>query len=299
MKLWALSLGVLTVIGLGPSHEAQGNPLSVPLGEADLLGKLQEFSAEHAALKQRIELRGRSYVRLIRLGLLPVSDGFAGFVDHAQRAELMGRLLARDIARQGELERQAKALEAAIGSWRGRPEQALSAQSGYRRSQEAILAAQEREAAFRRAFDGKPTDHTTVYGSVGTGPLPERFVELKGRLTFPVEGQTRVRSVASGDEYGPGLMFQVEAGNLPRAVYRGRVIMIGDYGDLGRGVIIEHGDGYSTVTANLKTVFVEAGASVSAGTALGELQSKRGETELYLELRHAGLAVAPAEWFGL
>lgn len=285
-------------LGLGPSVEAQGNAQFGGLGEAQIHAKMQEYVAQQAALTERIQTRGRSYVRLIRLGLLPVSDGFAGFIDHAQRAELMRRLLAQDLARLTELRSQAQALEAALASFRNPRTAPLDSLSGYRRSQEAILAAQEREAAFLRAFDGKKSDHTTVYGSVGTGPLPASFKELRGRLTFPVEGRTRVRPVNAGDEYGPGLKFQVEAGNLPRAVFRGKVIMVGDYGDLGSAVIIEHGDGYSTLTANLNKVFVEAGASVTAGTALGELRSGT-ETELYFELRQDGLAVTPAEWFGL
>src|SRR6185503_16019327 len=65
------------------------------------------------------------------------------------------------------------------------------------RSHTAILAAEEREAAFRRAFLGTADTgpHTAVYGSgTGFGPadpsdLSRGFAGLKGRLPFPIEGR--------------------------------------------------------------------------------------------------------------
>ena len=168
------------------------------------------------------------------------------------------------------------------------------------RSQDAILAAQERDEAFLRAF-GNPTyndDHTTVYGSVSAKAEADRFGQLKGRLAFPIEGRSRVKDWRPEDR-GPGLKFTVKRGTLPRAVFQGRVVMVGDFGSLGQAVVIDHGHGYSTVSANLTEVFVEAGARVRAGKVLGELKTQGAEGSLYFELRRQGAPIAPAEWFGI
>ncbi len=300
MRRWWPAFGLLAISVVALPRDAGGEQSltgALPQGELGLRSQLKRINQRVLELDRLVEMRGRAYVRLVRLGVLPMSQGFDGFVSHAQRAELMRRSLIKDLKERLQLIRRQAQLNELLAESGGR---ALSTISVDRRSQDAILAAEEREAAFRQAF-GEPSEsaqHTTVFGSFEGMAEAKRFDDLKGKLTFPVEGRARVADWEP-EGRGPGLRFEVGPNTLPRAVYRGKVVMVGDYGELGQAVVIDHGHGYSTVTANLEETFVEAGVRVKAGAALGKLKSEHADSALYFELRHQGFAVAPAEWFGL
>jgi septal ring factor EnvC (AmiA/AmiB activator) len=64
-------------------------------------------------------------------------------------------------------------------------------------------------------------------------------------------------------------------------------------------VILDHGEGYFSVSAGLAKPLVRVGQDVSAGTKLGELEDSGRGSALYFELRLAGDPVNPSEWFGI
>jgi septal ring factor EnvC (AmiA/AmiB activator) len=249
----------------------------------------------------RATSQGRAYVRLVRLGLLPLSDGFSGFIQHANRVESLRRALARDVGRVAELEAQVNATREHLKQMRATRERLLRQVNDYQRSREAVLAAEEREAAYQRAFGtSSRTRHAAVYGAPASDVRARSFLELKGHMPFPVAGRAEVRETEPSAERGPGLQMLIEVGALARCVYKGRVVLIGDYSDLGKAVIVEHGSGYSTVYAHLGKVLVEVGDQVAAGAELGELApGTDGRGMLHFEVRHDGLALLPAEWLGL
>jgi septal ring factor EnvC (AmiA/AmiB activator) len=100
------------------------------------------------------------------------------------------------------------------------------------------------------------------------------------------------------DAVGPGVFIAVDPGALVSAVHAGRVVLTGDYGELGRSVVIDHGDGYSTLSAQLGVVTVDVGDTLEAGDSIGTLASD-AQGNLYFEVRHGGVALEPSEWFGL
>jgi septal ring factor EnvC (AmiA/AmiB activator) len=92
----------------------------------------------------------------------------------------------------------------------------------------------------------------------------------------------------------------VEVGTIARSVFRGRVVLIGDYSDLGQAVVIDHGGGYSSLFGHLQRILVQVGDQVAAGAEVAELAaSKDGRSMLHFEVRHDGVAQLPAEWLGL
>jgi septal ring factor EnvC (AmiA/AmiB activator) len=107
-----------------------------------------------------------------------------------------------------------------------------------------------------------------------------------------------VRPVRLPDAIGPGVFIAVDAGALVSAVQPGRVVLTGDYGELGRSVVVDHGEGYSTLSARLGVVTVEVGDTLDAGDSIGTL-SPEASGNLYFEVRHGGVALPPGEWFGL
>ena len=84
-----------------------------------------------------------------------------------------------------------------------------------------------------------------------------------------------------------------------QAVYAGRVVFADKYADYGQTVILDHGEGYFTVSAGLASPSVRVGQDLSAGTKIGEVTDSGRGAALYFELRLTGDPVNPSEWFGI
>jgi murein hydrolase activator len=314
MKHW-LVLGACGV-GLVLANPSASSP-SAPEPEADgakefgaavaesrenfTTSRVEELALEQRRLERGTIQRGRAYVQMLRSGLLPLSGGFEQMLRHIHRAERLGHALSRDVARRAQLEREQRELEAGIKELRHR--RALLAQNleDYELSRDAILAARDREAAFQRAFSQgfEADDHTAIYAApLASANLAPLFADAKGRLPLPVAGRAEVRAVVLPDALGPGVFIAVQPGAQVKTVFGGKVVLTGEYGELGRSVVIDHGDGFSTLSGSLGSVTVEVGETLAAGEAIGAL-SERGDGNLYFEVRQAGSAVEPAAWFGL
>ena len=267
--------------------------------ELERLGK--ESDAAHA----RTVTRGRVYVRLARAGLLPVGGGFEALVDHAVKLERLRSAIGRDealerdlSARRVTLGRQLVDLEARRSTLETEV-QAMSAAQG------ALLSEQDRADAFTRAFSNSVgSAHTAVYGA-GVGPSESAagsggFAALKGRLPFPITGRSEIRSAQRAGSEGPGLEMFAPAGSVVRTVHAGRVAFADTYASYGKTVILDHGGGYYTVSANLGAIDVKVGDDLPFGSRIGTVgSSDDGAARLYFEIRIGTSTVAPADWFGI
>lgn len=318
----------LLLPALAPAASPQG-PLPKPatladidhamsdLGERehDLQTRLERAKLEADQLHARSVARGRAYVRIARSGLLPVSGGFDALVQHATRLERLRRALLRDLQQEEQNAKLRQQLAQKLSSLAD-TNAALGRERGsFARSHAAIQAAEEREQAFQRAFMGvswSPGPHTAVYGAdlEGNGSvLPEGgLAALKGRLPFPIAGRAEVRKVARSARRGPGLEMMTHLGAPARAIYPGRIAFADGYSDYGKTVIVDHGGGYYSVSANLSEIAVAVGQEVAFGERLGSVASSpekgdsRGSTVpglLYFELRVAGDTRDPSDWFGI
>lgn len=272
--------------------------------QVELQRQRDAIAAELEVIRSRRVVAGRAYVRLARAGLLPVGGGFAAFVDHASRLERLRRTLARDLNREEALSRQRVAVGKRNESLAARREPLQVQQETWQQSRAATLVATDRELAFQQAFSGSVAgQHTAVYGG-GIGPSePSRgaggFAQMQGRLPFPIPGRAEILQVERRGAGGPGLEMHVPAGTTVRAVYSGRVAFADRYGDYGMTVIIDHGNNYFTVSANLAATFVRAGDEVTVGSRLGTVAGAEDGAHLYFELRRGADLVAPARWFGI
>lgn len=289
------------------SMPATAQKLSEVLGDLDRdTARLQKTLTELADRLQTSHslaiARGRAYVRLARAGLLPVGGGFAELVDHATRLERLRRAIDRDTADDDRMTKERLAIASRLRELSERKSMMQDERAALERSHVAIVAAEERERAFARAFssDWEPgTDHTAVYGS-GVGPLraedlAQGFEGMKGRLPFPLTGRAEIRAARRGS--GSGLEMAGGPESIVRAVFPGRVAFADEYADYGRTVIVEHGSNYYSVSANLGSIDVRAGEEVQAGDRLGSLSVT--STTLYFELRHGTESADPAPWFGI
>ena len=306
-----------------PSESAEPTPAAVAAANQRDLGgdaerRLSELTRQTQAGKVELErlgkqtdlahartvTSGRVYVRLAKAGLLPVGGGFDSFVEHAVRLERLRNAIGRDV----KLERELSARRIALGrqlveleTRRSTLETEVQAMSS---AQNALLSEQDRADAFARAFSGGVgSAHTAVYGA-GVGPADSTpqaggFAGLKGRLPFPITGRSEIRTAQRAGSEGPGLEMFAPSGSVVRAVQAGRVAFADSYAAYGKTVILDHGAGYYTVSANLGSIDVKVGDDLPFGSRLGTVGSSDGASRLYFEIRVGTGTVAPADWFGI
>jgi len=269
-------------------------------GKSELERLAQETDGAHA----RTVTRGRVYVRLAKAGLLPVGGGFAALVEHAVQLERLRNAIARDL----RLERELSARRVALGKQLLDLETRRSTLEGEVRAmsaaQNALLSEQDRANAFARAFaGGVGSSHTAVYGAgIGPGdaaPPSGGFASLRGRLPFPITGRSEIRSAQRVGSEGPGLEMFAPAGSVVRAVQAGRVAFADSYAAYGRTVILDHGGGYYTVSANLGSIDVKVGEDLPAFTRIGTVGNTDGNPRLYFEIRAGTSTLPPTDWFGI
>lgn len=156
-------------------------------------------------------------------------------------------------------------------------------------------AAQALEATIRtlgsRATDesgGVPQGGGLRRGAL-VAPVDASIDQPFGRVVDP-EFQTQTRR--------NGVDFAAEAGTPVRSVAGGVVRFAGWFRGYGRIVILDHGDGYHSVSGHLDEIGVRVDDVVVAGQPIGTV----GETgslagpRLYFELRHRGAPIDPAPW---
>jgi len=269
--------------------------------EASLKQQLDELTRESALLKARTLARGRAYARLARAGLLPIGGGFQAFVEHAARLERLHRSLSRDLDQERQVAARRTALAKQISVIAQQRGPLLTQQRTLKQAETALLAARDRDQAFERAFMGAAfDDHTAVYGAPPSSLVaaPSGFAALKGSLPFPISGRSEIRS-ARKNGGGPGLEMRAPGGAVVRSVFPGRVAFADSYADYGRTVILDHGGGYYTVSANLAQIDVNVGDELKGGARVGSLSGGSAGSTLYFEVRMGQETADPAEWFGI
>jgi len=254
-------------------------------------------------LEERLLVEGRAYVRLTKPGLLAMSLGFERFLTRASRLERLKQSIRRDLSRQVQLQKMVVDLGQRLLAQRKQRGPISQAQLARLRDRSAVADAEERANAFERAFATSGESHTAVYAAAVPfgGALREaaKFSAMKGRLPFPVAGRTEILLAKRRGGGGPGLELRARPGTPVQAVYPGRVVFSDKYADYGHTVILDHGEGYFTVSAGLSAPTVRVGQDVSAGAKIGEVEGSEKGSALYFELRLAGDPVNPSEWFGI
>lgn len=274
--------------------------------EERLEGELAALDPRRGTVRRRMIARGRAYYRLVRAGLLPVGGGFEALVDHATRVEQLRAALARDLAAERQLEDRRKELERRLKHVQAERAPLEVHRQALERAGAAMREADERRAAFLRAFGGSDPagGHLAIYGA-GTGPLHgppvDGFEAMRGRLSFPLAGRAEVPSPAdprSGD--GPGLTLEAVQPTAVRAVYPGRVVLVGRYLDYGQTVLVDHGDRFFTVYGRLSRAEVRLGDSVAERGRIGWIDRHgAARPTLYFEIRKGTAPLDAASWLGL
>jgi septal ring factor EnvC (AmiA/AmiB activator) len=286
-----------------------GEPTADPLDLGSIEQRIEtlrkkEHSLERTLLRdgteleqarQRIVARGRAYYRMSRAR--PSGD----FFEHAVRLERLRRGLITDLSRARQLSREQKGADRQLTLLRERRLPLESEVQATGRAREALMSQRERESAFAQAFLGssKNPNHTAVYSAGASLDTAETFAAMRGQLSFPLPGRAEIEEVKKPFALGPGLVLRAAPGTVVRSVFAGRVAYASEYAEYGRTVIVDHGEGYFTVTAGLSSIDVRVGEDLPAGVRLGVIGNKGPLAELYFEIRRGTDTLAPREWFGI
>jgi murein DD-endopeptidase MepM/ murein hydrolase activator NlpD len=130
------------------------------------------------------------------------------------------------------------------------------------------------------------------------------FGARKGRLAAPVDAAVSLRFGRVVDPefhtatFRSGIDFAAHAGAPVRSVGLGVVRFSGWFRGYGRIVIIDHGDGFHSISGHLDEIFVAVGDPAAEGQKIGTVgeTGSLGGPSLYFELRRNGDAIDPEAW---
>ncbi len=135
-------------------------------------------------------------------------------------------------------------------------------------------------------------------------PPGASFAELSGKLPWPAQGKV---TVSFGSQKDPqfdtpvvrnGIEIRTATGARVLSVHAGVVVYADWFKGFGQLIIINHGDAYHSLYANLSEMYVKIGGLITEGQVIG----KAGETGtysepgLYFEIRKKGKPIDPIKW---
>jgi len=130
---------------------------------------------------------------------------------------------------------------------------------------------------------------------------PTFFATQKGTLPWPARGTIRTRFGPGrhpdlGTAYqSQGIELKVAKGQSITAVWPGRVAFSSPFRGYGNLVIIDHGEGYYTLYAQLSGVTSRVGDSVRKGDPIAAPGGDAGD-RVYFEIRKGSNPIDPAAW---
>ncbi len=135
-------------------------------------------------------------------------------------------------------------------------------------------------------------------------PSGKGFGALRGKLALPVEGP--LLSTFGRNEnprfntftVQKGIEIEAPLGAEIRAVYDGRILYADWFKGYGKILIIDHGEGYYTLSGHASSLLKKVGEEVRTGEVIGlvgDTGSLKGPC-LYFEIRQRGKPLDPLEW---
>jgi murein hydrolase activator len=275
MRGWRPLVGLALVAGVtlaGGSATAGRPPEAVDGDRANAEAEVHDLERRERALqdqqaerRQRLKQRLRALYKLSNGGYLRLVIGAASVDQLDARRSAASRVVARDLE---EL---------------------------------AAVRAEEQELDVEQARRKEALAHALDFGSqVALADVAQAsgLQRRQGRLPRPVAGAI---VVGFGPHKDPqtglmlarrGVEMRSRAGEPVRAIASGRVRFVGDVPGLGRGVAIDHGDGYVTLTAQLGELKCAVGDEVGDG----DVVAIAGGANVYFELAQQSTPIDPTRW---
>ena len=280
---------------------------------AETLGALQRLSLRPPVTLARRSDDANDAVRsaLMLRGLVPELERRAERLK--QELEAYAKLKEAVRARRGSvaeadsaLGRERQALTALI-----QQKEALLRETEQEQSATAVrLAALVQEAetlrdlmAKLRTDKGKPEAPRTAALTEPEKGKVRSFSAARGKLVLPAAGtlSSRFGNEEKFGERSKGIVIASRPGAQAVSPYDGQVVFAGPFRGYGRILIIEHRDGYHSLIVGLARIDAKVKQWVLAGEPIGTVGAPDGQEahgpQLYVEIRHNGRPIDPANWF--
>ena len=201
-----------------------------------------------------------------------------------QKSEMFSQLSSQS----KEAKQRAEALANQAGSLRDLLDK-LEKQKELQRKQ---LAEKERLAKQRAADDLREER------SKGYQPSPVvGFSKAKGRLARPARGAiiTQFKQELSKGVESNGIDIKTASNAQVIAPFDGTVIFAGPFKNFANLVIIDHGEGYTSLLSGLGETNTDVGQSILSGEPVGTMPSGNN-IKLHMEIRKDNHPVNPTDW---
>ncbi|MEB3295172.1 MAG: peptidoglycan DD-metalloendopeptidase family protein [Synechococcales bacterium] len=125
-----------------------------------------------------------------------------------------------------------------------------------------------------------------------------------GQLSYPVDAPVtsdfgwRIHPILGTQRFHGGIDFGADYGTVIRAAVAGQVLYADWYGGFGYTVILDHGNGITTLYAHCDGFYVEEGQSVQKGEPIAAVGSTGFSTgpHLHFEVRNNGEPIDPSAY---
>ncbi|MBW2038341.1 MAG: peptidoglycan DD-metalloendopeptidase family protein [Deltaproteobacteria bacterium] len=273
-------------------------------------GEIARLERLLAALEERFTSRVRAMYKLHRVGVVRVLFSAEGYSDALRRYKLFRLIVESDlrllqayqraigeregrkkelIQERGDLLRKKREIEAKkkeIEREKRKRSKMLAAVKAERRAyQKAIAELKESEKDLRSLIEKLKLKAASLKGA--------GFKALRGKLLPPVRG---IPFSPQGRKKGIGI--KAPEGAEIQAVFNGKVAYASWFKGYGNLMIIDHGDGYYTISAHASRLLKKVGEEVKMGEVVA-LVGSTGSIEgpmLYFEIRHHGRSEDPLKW---
>lgn len=291
--------------------------------EATLCALEQEMSSQASTLSHRLGVLYK-----VSRGGVPMLFGGASFPQMLRKYVYLTRVIDYNAGVLKEYAEKIEGISRTHQELRENEKRLQELTSRTREVRETILGHQAEKAAFLARVKSEKALHLKALEELeqasgrlqalinkleknsvaSAAPSPDvagkRFSALKGLLDFPAEGN--VISLFGKQEdpefasvaFNRGIEIKAPAGAPFRAVLGGTVVYAGWFKGYGNIIILDHGEGYYTLSGHASELLKEVGQQVNAGEKIGlvgETGSLRGPN-LYFEIRHHGQPLDPLDW---
>lgn len=222
-----------------------------------------------------------------------------GFMEGMTVLELRRQELASLESRLREQELDIKRAEKELAEHKGKKEKILSSirdeKSAYQRMIEELNRSSEMMLRIIRDSEKRKASRAVEAGDIRA---------MKGELPWPLSGKIAVPYGSQKDArfdtpiFRNGIYIAADKDRPAKAVYGGEVVYADWFKGYGKLVIINHGDGYHTLYANLDEIFLKMGDIIKIEDEVGRIGSSgvSDAPSLYFEIRYKGKPLDPSQW---
>ena len=134
------------------------------------------------------------------------------------------------------------------------------------------------------------------YAEVDEQPML-KFSQAKGKLSKPAKGSvvTAFHQELSKGVKSNGIDIKTASKAQVIAPYDGKVIFAGPFKNFDTLVIIDNGEGYTTLLSGMKETYTQVGQMLLVGEPVGIMPSD-DNSKLHMEIRKNNQPLNPAEW---